>query len=649
MYQRIARSNSSPLCKAAERAGADGDRKEGQRERKSQRASEVVLGKGGECGVSGSEPEAASASLLLPSSSATSAARGEAAAASSQLPFTVLGKQKGLGSSEKTVTNRGEASSAQEEAQQSRPRAQQHGLLAKGVRLLRSMGNQEGKQKKGGSAGAGKDVSVEGDADERDLDKKSKKSNKVNKGAGDHMGKKSSVFSGMKIRRSSKAKRLSKDDILEDGRSGDYGKVEASLSADEMGMLSDAEGDLSCLPADSQHSFLDRMGQKTSSGSDADLYSFHSATAENDDLLSDIQQAIKDQRVPGDEVLDVVTGQLCEGSSYERRQSCERVMSHQLFDLDKDVFSPTVDDVAQVCAEYKNLKNESHTVSRNSSGPGSLSESGPPSSAPDSERSSCSLLPKTNSTYSFPDTAATTTPYESAEETQDDLDSPVVNPLQGEGDWNTLSKSICVPCVRLEPAGADSGPLGAHKSASSMDLSMEREDDDDTGRMDFLSLKTRKTSLSISQLTTDSPPQNKASSTSPSTVRLYPPVHPYYVKTTTRQLTSPIGSPLTSPSVPRKTDVAVAPVDSGGAQGVRRRQQRSCSIAGPLSVSADWSKELDELTGSQGSGPKFSDQETPERGYTGGSYWTLGSRRVQYGRQASRTAGPYLDIFSGEL
>ncbi len=652
-HQRLARSSSSPLCKTAECAGADGDEKEGQKEREDQSVREAVQGRGAERGVSGSEPAAVSASLLLLSSSA-SAVLGEAAS-SSQLPLSVVGRQQGLGSSESAPTSRGLASVAtQEQVQHAQPRPQQQGLLAKGVRLLRNMGNQEAKQKKGGgSGGAVGDVSSDGDADEREVDRKAKKSHdKTSKGGGEHNGKKKSkseskgsVFSGIKIRKSlSKVKGLSKDDVLEDGKSTHVGKVGlkpaagASLSADERGMLSDVEGDLSRLTSDSHQSIVDEIGRRTSSGSDADLYSFHSAAAENEDLLSDIQQAFRDQCVASDRVLEIVADILPEGSSPERNKASEKV-----FNLEKDIFSSPVGSECvppEVSAEYKKIENESGVIpiSRNSSGPGSLSGSGPPSSAVEAERSSGSIFPKTNSTYSFPDTTTTTTSYESAEEPQEDLESP------------QQSKNPCVPCVRLDPVVAGAALLGPHKSASSMDLSLEREAEEDTGRRDFLSLKRRKSSLSISQLTVDSHVSHsrRTSSTSPSTVKLYPPVHPSYVKTTTRQLTSPVGSPITSPNVNRKTDATVVTVETSGAQEFRRHKQRSCSIAGPIGGSADWSKELEELRERQRGRDTFPEHNTPEKSYTCGTYWTLGSRRAHYGRQTSTTTPPYLDVFSGE-
>lgn len=667
-HHRLARSTSSPLYKAAENAEADGDRKEEQKERKAQNVREAELERGGEGAVSGSEPVAVTASLLLLSSSA-SAVLGEPAS-SSQLPLTVVGIQQGLAGSERALTNRGPAAAeAHEETEHAQSRPQHHGLLAKGVRLLRNMGNQEAKQKKGGASGGPTgDVSCDGEAEEREVDKKSKKSyNKTNKGAGEHGGKKKSkseskgsVFSGMKIRKSlSKVKGLSKDDMLEDGRSAHVGKAgvesgaEKSLSADEMGMLSDVEGDLTHLTADSHESMGDETGRKTSSGSDAELYSFHSAT-ESEDLLSDIQQAMRDQGVAS----EIVTRHLSEVSgnnmsTLEGSKVPETGISHQLFNLDEDCFSPPLvsESVPQELNDKcKRLENERSdiSISRISSGPGSLSESGPSSSAPDTERSSGSLFPKTNSTYSFQDTTATTTSYESAEEPQDELESLFLTPHQGQGSQAVLGKNTS--CDHLDSIMVGTGPTGTQKSASSMDLSVEREDEESGGR-DFLSLERRKNSLSISHLIIDSPPvfqPRRRSSNSPSTVKFYPPVHPSYIKTTTRQLTSPVGSPITSPHVPRKTDPISGSLESNKVQGFRRRKQRSCSIAGPHSVSADWSSEVDELSVRHDDGAKFPDQETTEKSYTGGTYWTLGSRRAHYGKQTSAAPVPYLDVFSGE-
>nr|XP_020453801.1 formin-2-like isoform X1 [Monopterus albus] len=637
-HQWLVCLTSSPLCKTAECAGADGDRKEEQKEGKDQIIHGAVPGMEAELRVSACEPVAVSASLLLLSASVV---LGEPASFS-QLPLTVVGRQQGLGRFETALTDRGPTSiAAQGEDQHAQPRPKQQGLLAKGVRLIRNMGNSDTKQKRGGgSGGAAGDVSCDGDIDERHADKKSKKSqSKISKGGGSSgkkkSGSKSSVFSGIRIRK--KAKGLAVDDTLEGGNARLKPSAE-SLSADDKGMLSDVEGNLSYLTGDSHQSVLDETGQKTSSESDPDLYSFYSAAAENEDLFFDIQQAVKIKCVSSESVLETVTGYLTEMLTTEGNKAPEQVVSPKLFNLDKGIVCPRIssESVAEeLGTEYKKFENESHDlpISRNSSGPSSLSESGP-----DTEGSS-SLPPKTNSTYSFPDTTTTTTSFESAEEPQDEL-------LFQHSQGSLAAQNSCVPGSHLYPMVA--GPMGAHKSASSEDLSKERVEEKETTRWDLF-LKRRKSSFSFGQLT-DSvavPECRRASSSSSSTVKFYPPVLPSYVKTTTRQLNSPVGSPITSPYAPRKTDATTASVESSGAQGFGVRKQRSCSIAGPIGVSADWIPDLDELRRRNDGRAKFPEQPTSLSSYTGGIYWTLGARRAQYGRQACTTTEPHLDVFSG--
>uniref|UniRef100_A0A3Q3EH30 FH2 domain-containing protein n=1 Tax=Kryptolebias marmoratus TaxID=37003 RepID=A0A3Q3EH30_KRYMA len=625
-HQRLARSISIPLCKTAESAQADGNRKEGLNEREDQRMSEAVRRRRG-------EPVAVSASLL-PLSSSASAVLGEPAS-SSQLLSTALGRRQGKASSDRALTNQ-EAAPAQEETQTFQSRPQQHGLIAKGVRLLRNMGNQEAKQKKGGSSvGAAGDVCCEDEADEREVDKQSKKSNNKISKKGEYSKKKSkadskgSVFSGIKIRKSlSKVKGVYKDDTLEDGRSAHVDKdefkpgTETSQPPEEM--PSDFEGDPSHLNAESQQS-MEEFGRKTSSGSDADLYSFHSA-AETEDLLSDIQQAIQDQGIASDRILEIVPRALSEGLTSKVSEVPESRISPNHFNLEKGLFS--------LSAGNENRKKENAIpLSRNSS-----SESGPPSSALDTERSSGSIFPKTNSTYSFQDTTGTTTSYESAEEPQDELDSPDLQPEQpSRRNCGTQSKNACVPSVHLDLVLTRTATR-TPKRANSMDFSIER-DEDESVKPDFRSLTRRKSSMSFSHFTADNPAVSqprRPSASSPSTVKLYPPVHPSYVKTTTRQLTSPVGSPLTSPNVPRKTDVISAASESNSAEETGRWKQRSSSI----------SSDLEGLGKNHADVVKVLGHDNTEKSSTSGSYWTLGSRRA-HGRKTSTSTAPYLDAFTG--
>lgn len=645
---RFSRSTSVPVCNTAERAGADGEGKEGQKERKDQRVKEAVHGRGRKHSVSGNKPEAVSASLLLPSSSSSAASVSPGEAASpSQPALTSVGRQRGLSSSGSTTISRGAASlTAQEDARRAQPRTQQYGLLAKGVRLLRNMGNQETKQKKA-SVEAAADVSCECDEDENEVDKKSKKPfGKMSKGKGESSSKKKtkseskgSVFSG--IRKSlSKTRGLSKDDLLEDGvsahssKTGVKSRISTSLSTDELEMFLDTEAEVSHLTTESHQPVMGEFREKNGSLSDADLYSFHSAIAENDNLLSEIQLNMKDQFMTSE-----VSGYLFEKLNVEDGDF-EKETSQQLFKVEQE------DGRHSVCQEIepKDGKMNEEKFDRPLLGSsGSVSDGTPSPSAQDVDRSCDNVFPKTNSTYSFADTTATTTSYESAEEPLEDLESPVCFPQLCGSDQ---SKDEYVPCVDLEPVEPGLGTRGAHKSASSVDLSMENREEE-TGRRDFFSLQRKKNSFSL--LLTDSPPDSqprRTSSSSLSAVKLYPPVHPSYIKTTTRQLTSPIGSPITTPLSPRKTDATDRPVEFIEAQEVRRYKQRSSSIAGPISVPADWSPVLVEprLPGAEVS---FLEQ-TQEKGHVGGTYWTLGSRRQQYTRQNSTNTVPYVDVFSGE-
>ncbi|KAM5239208.1 formin-2 [Ctenodactylus gundi] len=205
------------------------------------------------------------------------------------------------------------------------------------------MGNQDGKLKRSAGDAAHEGGCAEDAAGPRDAEaaKKgigSKKAlGKLGKGSGSGEpppGKKkskadsrASVFSNLRIRKNlarGKGAGGSREDVLgaQAPRAGELDSApslgaqtpDLSLSADETG-LSDAEGagpsegpraggprpaepGVGVRPAaeDSDTGPGARDGQRTSSGSDTDIYSFHSAAAEQEDLLSDIQQAIRLQR-----------------------------------------------------------------------------------------------------------------------------------------------------------------------------------------------------------------------------------------------------------------------------------------------------------------------------------------------------------------
>uniref|UniRef100_A0A8C4VZ07 Formin 2 n=1 Tax=Gopherus evgoodei TaxID=1825980 RepID=A0A8C4VZ07_9SAUR len=182
------------------------------------------------------------------------------------------------------------------------------------------MGNQDGKLKKntGDVCEGGEDASgpkdtegtKKGAGNKKGLGKHSKGSESVKKkGKSDS---KASVFSNLRIRKNlSKAKdgtSSSREDVLESQalHTGELDSAHSivnktpdiSISADEAG-LSDTDVEHFEITNETRPAAAEAQdGQRTSSGSDTDIYSFHSAT-EQEDLLSDIQQAIRLQQQQG--------------------------------------------------------------------------------------------------------------------------------------------------------------------------------------------------------------------------------------------------------------------------------------------------------------------------------------------------------------
>uniref|UniRef100_A0A7M4FCK5 DEP domain-containing protein n=1 Tax=Crocodylus porosus TaxID=8502 RepID=A0A7M4FCK5_CROPO len=178
------------------------------------------------------------------------------------------------------------------------------------------MGNQDGKLKKNtGDVHEGEDASGPKDTEgtkkvagsKKGLGKHAKGSEpSKKKGKSDS---RASVFSNLRIRKNlSKAKdgtSNSREDVLESQalQTGELDSTHSiltktpdiSISADEGG-LSDTDVDHFEITNETRPAAAEAQdGQRTSSGSDTDIYSFHSAT-EQEDLLSDIQQAIRLQQ-----------------------------------------------------------------------------------------------------------------------------------------------------------------------------------------------------------------------------------------------------------------------------------------------------------------------------------------------------------------
>uniref|UniRef100_A0A8B9LXA4 Formin 2 n=1 Tax=Astyanax mexicanus TaxID=7994 RepID=A0A8B9LXA4_ASTMX len=449
------------------------------------------------------------------------------------------------------------------------------------------MGNQDGKLKRSAAAEDGEITAEESGPlrDSADGTKKGfhgKKSKHGKGGDGGGGGKKknkseskSSVFSIRKRKNLAKVKGLlsgSREDAL-DSQHDELDSAPSlcnktpDLSADELGQ-SDAEGERPRILSENGRQETQEEEKKGSSGSDTDIYSFHSA-AEHEDLLADIQQAIRlqHQGVPGSAGVE----QLAWTKDWKQNGVSEEVKS-----------SPT----------------------------------------PDSE------------------------PFTSAVEATEeivDLDG-LGRPVHGgeEADDPDVAHSF------REEDGPSSDTLsdgeGMESSADSLECEIEE---------DVQVVQRRKSSVSFPHwVQQESPLPTRlikssvpASSTSPA-VKPYPPIHPSYIKTTTRQLSSPscspLGSPAHSPHFQRRsrgdTSATIARVER-----MRVKRQRSYTITGPISKSADWTEELRPLPPKTGSADylEYGGSEGALReGVTG-----LEAQRRASAGQASTCS--FQDVFSG--
>ncbi|KAK7135167.1 hypothetical protein R3I93_018317 [Phoxinus phoxinus] len=382
-----------------------------------------------------------------------------------------------------------------------------HARRRHGVSEPLIMGNQDGKLKR--EAGA---------ADESGAHEGGKKGKKAHGKAGEGGKKKgkadrSSVFPHIRKRKNLKAKGFlsaSKEDALDalDGAQSRCNNKTPDLSGDDELGHSDGETDRPrvCVLPDGP----EEEEKIRSSGSDTDMYSFHSA-AEQEDLLADIQQAIRIKQggvALGD--IEIPWERDCKDNtptpdSPEPFTVLEAVPKHEHARLGKasETQIPAVNGVngdsdAGLCA-------------------GATKD--PDSPVPD---------PTVAVATSFPDLSAS---FESAVEAEE-----------------------------------DSAPSTDTLSAGSVECVSADE-------------RRRKTSVTFPSHT-ESP---LATRLLKSSVKPYPPISTSYIKTTTRQLSSPLCSPAPSPThsprVPRPD---------------RRRvkRQRSHSITGPFSRSADWTEDI---------------------------------------------------------
>lgn len=658
-HAQLRRSASSPSCESTERA--DGQARERER--------------GGERGR-----ERANARLSAAASEEEAAA---ATAASQRLQSTPepVSANEGRGLERASGSSTAQIPLAQHPQPPLKPELHplpQHGLIAKGVWLLKNMGNQEAKQRKAVAAGAegpGNGVRVE-DGDQNESKKggfQSKKSQSKSSKLGDSGKKKNkestkaSVFSNLK-KGLSRAKGASRESIL-DGAASQASHLDgtgikaadASLSGDELGGLTDSEPEHGRPPLGSRQSTVDgEEGRSTGSGSDTDIYSFHSAT-DHQDLLADIQLAIQKQHG------DVPDDMLKETDNSTANLPRDPTIPDALCDLPLD--SEGGVGLAEENVAKENMTREDTGTELNASERAAAQESEELDQLAESSPAYVSEVPqltitKTPSTHSFPDTNTTTntttnTSYESADEPPDE-EAALASPLdKGLDSHHDLSKMLPVglesvlelPDPRFSLETEDPISVGSHKSISSMDLHVVRDESEEgdvsAEDLGFLSPQRRtSSSITFNQWASESPQGSRARRASPASpiVKPYPTIHPAYVKTTTRQLTSPthspVGSPVPSPQVTRRDNSSsgLGP-GSSRAERWRAQRQRSSSIAGPISYPSDWAGRLAGLRSGSEDGPDQTQEKSPEH--------RLGARRTSSCLQ-TYGGGFSLDVFSGK-
>ncbi|KFQ57007.1 Formin-2, partial [Nestor notabilis] len=489
------------------------------------------------------------------------------------------------------------------------------------------MGNQDGKLKKntGDVHEGGEDASGPRDTDG------TKKVSGSRRGLGKHAkgsesGKKkgksdsrASVFSNLRIRKNlSKAKdgnSSSREDVLESQalQPGELDSTHSvvtktpdiSISADEGG-LSDTDVEHfeirnETVPATAET----QDGQRTSSGSDTDIYSFHSAT-EQEDLLSDIQQAIRLQQQQqgainiGTEDLVTKTMGRHMANSQAAPLDFERFLSVTTTDKERSpdterafpAVSEIVENIPVSCETERELKE-------------AVNGTGSPGNGLFETQERKLLIEKQEQLIAGVDAVAN--------ELKDDL--------------NRTAGSVTEDGI--SDAGHDhtsETQEGRHTLSASQEelhngLSMEIKD-----------------GILSSEGTADSPVLGS---------RCFKPylINPCYIKTTTRQLSSPNHSPSPSPS---QSPLSTRRQESfHKTEKVSIKKQRSASLAGLFSRSADWTEEVSnhkcEITQKVGSAGYLEHKGFREKFQT--ERVPLTHSRKSSGVQASPETFP--NVFSG--
>uniref|UniRef100_A0A8D2FE39 DEP domain-containing protein n=1 Tax=Theropithecus gelada TaxID=9565 RepID=A0A8D2FE39_THEGE len=492
------------------------------------------------------------------------------------------------------------------------------------------MGNQDGKLKR--SAGDALHEGGGGGAEDalgpRDVETTKKgsggkkalgKHGKGGGGGGGESGKKksksdsrASVFSNLRIRKNlSKGKGAggSREDVL-DSQALQTGELDSahslltktpdlSLSADETG-LSDtecadpfevtrpggpgpAEARVRGRPVaeDVETAAGAQDGQRTSSGSDTDIYSFHSAT-EQEDLLSDIQQAIRLQQQQQQLQLQLQQQQ----QQQQQLQGAEEpaapptAVSPQpgaFLGLDRFLLGPSggageapgSPDTEQALSALSDLPESLAAEPREPQqppSPGGL----PASEAPSLPAAQPAVADSPSSTaFPFPETG----PGEEA----------AGAPVRGAGDTDEEGEE---DAFEDAPRGSP-GEEWAPEVGEDAPQRLEEEPEEEAQGPD---------SPAAASLPGSPAPSQRC-------FKPYPLITPCYIKTTTRQLSSPNHSPSQSPNQSPRIKRRPEPSLSRGSRTAlasvaapAKKHRADGGLAGGLSRSADWTEELGART-----------------------------------------------------
>ncbi|XP_027751565.1 formin-2 [Empidonax traillii] len=528
------------------------------------------------------------------------------------------------------------------------------GLIAEGVALRKIMGNQDGKLKKNtGDVQEGEDASGPKDTDgtkkalggRRGLGKHSKGSE-----SGKKKGKsesRPSVFSNLRIRKNlSKAKdgnSSSREDVLESQalQPGELDSTHSivtktpdiSISADEGG-LSDTDVEHFEIRNETVPAAAETQdGQRTSSGSDTDIYSFHSA-AEQEDLLSDIQQAIRLQQQQQGSINigteDLVTKTM--GRHMVNSQAApldfERFFSVTTLDKERSPDSegafPAVSEIPVSCATEREPKE-------------ALNGTGSPGNGliETQERKLLieeQLVAGVDAVASELEDGLNRTAVENRSQTQSST-QPFPTSVA-----DTEAKIAEVQAVDFQGSVTEDGISDAgHDHAAETQEEKHTLSASQEEVRNGLSTEMKNGILS-SEETADSPVLGS---------RCFKPylINPCYIKTTTRQLSSPNHSPSPSPS---QSPLSARRQESfHKKEKVSFKKKRSASLAGFFSRSADWTEEVSnhkyEITEKVGSADYLEHKGFREKFQT--ERVPLTHSRKSSGVQASTETFP--NVFSG--